>query len=145
MSTETIAFSMPTAELVEHALRELEWAERLPGYSMTPSAGNAQTDLYNLPDAIRFTLGTSWDAPLLSPGHKGAINWVDVNRFAAWLRDVIGDLELADAVYGRVVGLDSYQAQMTELAEVMTERMHQYRDVRLAAQQASGDGESPAE
>lgn len=143
MTEETIvSMTPPTLELVEHALRELEWDDRLTLYKMTSSAGNTMSSVYNLPSAVRMLLGTNWDAPLLEPGYKGGLTWVDVADFVRWLRDSVQDAELADAVESRVQGLDSYMAQVNEMRVVFTERMDQYREVRAAAQAAPVDGES---
>lgn len=135
----------PTTELVDHALRELGWEERITGYKMTASAGNAATDMYSLPAAILFLFGTRWDSPMLEPGTKGTINWLDMNELVAWLRDAVGDADLADAVEERALPLGSYHAQVVELQQVFTERMDQYREVRAAAAVAEADGEFPAE
>ncbi len=143
-----VAFAPPSAELIEHAMRELDYQERLVGYKMTPSAGNAATDLYNLPQAVLFLVGTPWDAPMLSPGFKGALNWVDVARLVAWLRDTVGDADLADAIAEQALELPSYKAQSDVIVSLVSERMLQYQDVTKAlrdAEAAAGgeDAEQP--
>ena len=133
--TETLEqmFEMPTPELVEHALRELSYEERLLGYKMTPSAGNAPTNMYSLRDAVIFLTGTPWDAPMLHEGFKGTLNWVDGTKLVPWLRDVIGDDALATAVELQALPLETYMAQNLKIAELVEARMLQYRDVRTAA------------
>lgn len=138
----TVSMTPPTLELVEHALRELEWDDRLTLYKMTASAGNTVSTVYNLPSAVRMVLGTNWDAPLLEPGYKGGLTWVDVDDFVRWLRESVQDAELADAVERRVHGLDNYMAQVNEMRAVFTERMDQYRAVRDAAAAEQAKAES---
>ncbi len=137
----TMTFTIPTAEFVEQALREVEWGDRLIGYMMTPTTGNKTRDMYSLPEAVQFLFGTKWDAPLLQAGYKGGINWVDVQQLVDWLRDVIGDVELADAVDRDVLGLGVYREQSMALLELFTERMNQYRAVRDAAAAAQAEAE----
>lgn len=137
MTTEVMErFVPPTPERVAHALRELSYEERLVGHKMTPSAGNSACEMYSLAQAVVFLLGNRWDAPLLSPGFKGTINWIDIELLVNWLRDVVGDPELADAIESQAMPLDSYRLQMERLGELFAQRMRQYREVR--------DGVSPA-
>lgn len=142
-----ITFAPPSADMVERALRDLDYNDRFVGYAMTASAGNAAKDIYSLRDAVLFLVGTPWNAPMLHPGFKGALNWVDVARFAAWLRDVVGDDELAQAVEDVAVGLESYRAQAEAVAALLNERMVQYReayDVAHASDAAADDADTPA-
>lgn len=142
MSEEaTIAMMPPTLELVEHALREMEWEDRLGICKMTASAGNSSTHVYNLPSAVRLLFGTNWDAPLLEPGFKGGLTWVDVGQLVTWLRHSVGDAVLADEVESRALGLGSFQEQITEMRVVFTERMDQYRAVRDAAAAEQAEAE----
>ncbi|MDI6901568.1 MAG: hypothetical protein QMC79_07760 [Anaerosomatales bacterium] len=140
---ETIpALTPPSVELVDRALRDLDYEDRLVGYKMTPSAGNDRANLYSLPQAIVFLLGTRWDSPMLTPGFKGAINWVDLNAFANWLRDAVGDAPLASAVEEHVLPLDSYYAQVQTLSRVLGMRMDQYREVRGVVEQEADEAET---
>lgn len=144
MSEETtVLFAPPTIELVEHALREMGWDDSLEGYKMTASAGNAATHLYSLPAAILFLFGTKWDAPLLEPGNKGGINWLDVNELVKWLRDSVGDAELAAAIQERALAFPSYHEQVLAMRDIFTQRMDQYREVRAQAEPAKAAEEAP--
>ncbi|MHB1323799.1 MAG: hypothetical protein ACYC6J_05240 [Coriobacteriia bacterium] len=133
MSDENVtAFEEPTVEQVERWLRKLSYEERLTGYKMTATAGNTKVDMYSLPEAVLFLFGTRWDSPMLQAGFKGGINWVDVTELVVWLRDAVGDTELARAVEERVPTGESYHAQSLVLHELFTERVNQYRGVREA-------------
>ena len=118
-------------------MRELDYQERLVGYKMTPSAGNSAADLYSLPMAVLFLVGTPWDAPMLSPGFKGALNWVDVARLVEWLRDTVGDTDLAEAISEQAIGLPSYKAQSEVHRSLVSERMLQYQEVTKALRDAA--------
>lgn len=128
-SEETVVFSEPSEDLVEHALRPLEYSERFTGYKMTPSMGNAPIDFYKLGDAVLFILGTPWDAPFFNQGSKAAINWVNLGDFVTWLRDVIGDTELADEVERLSAEERPYYQQVKDLEIVLAARMDQYRKI----------------
>lgn len=130
---DQVTLSLPTYEVVQHALRDLSYADRLVGYKMTASAGNAAANLYNLREAVLFLVGNPWDQPMLNPGFKGSLNWVDASDLAQWLRDVVGDTDLADAIREQAVGLEPYHAQNLKVGELVNARMAQYREVYDAA------------
>lgn len=140
-----VRLTPPSQELIEHAMRELDYQERLVGYKMTPSAGNSAVDFYNLPMAVLFLVGTPWDAPMLSPGFKGALNWVDVARLVEWLQDTVGDVDLADAIAEQAIGLPSYKAQSEVIVALVTERMLQYQEVTRALRDAETAAAEEAE
>ena len=126
---KTTALPLPTYEAVQHALRDLNYAERLVGHAMTASAGNAAKDMYGLRDAVMFLTGNRWDAPMLHPGFKGAMHWVDVKKLVAWLRDVVGDADLAEAISSEADGVEPYMAQSEIITRLVNDRMMQYREV----------------
>ena len=140
----TSPLPLPTKEAVDHALRDLEYAERFVGYGMTASAGNHAKSLYSLKEVVYFVVGTPWDAPMLSSGFKGSLNWVNLSDFVAWLRDVIGDYELAGAIEEEAIPLESYKLQSERVTELLNARMQQYREVHDASVEAAGAGEAPA-
>ena len=125
----TTVLPLPTYEAVQHALRDLNYAERLVGHAMTASAGNAAKDMYGLRDAVMFLTGNRWDAPMLHPGFKGAMHWVDVKKLVAWLRDVVGDADLAEAISSEADGVEPYMAQSEIITRLVNDRMMQYREV----------------
>lgn len=135
--------STPTPDQVTHWLRELSYDERFVAYAMSASAGNIATDMYSMRDMAVFVLGMRWDAPMLDSGFKGAINWMDVPKLITWLRDVVGDVELADAIERETEGLDVYRDQNLVIASLVRQRMLQYDEVhRAAAAVEDADGEA---
>lgn len=136
---------LPTLGQVEHALRDLDYEHRFVGYAMTASAGNMAKDIYSLREAVLFLVGTTWDHPLLEPGYKGSLNWVDVPKLVAWLRDVVGDGELADGIEQQAVGLGSFRDQSLKVAELVNARMVQYRQVYDEAHPAGSQDAAAAE
>ncbi len=141
----TTALPLPTYEAVEHALRDLNYAERFVGHAMTASAGNAAKDMYGLRDAVMFLTGNRWDAPMLNPGFKGAMHWVDVKKLVVWLRDVIGDGDLAEAIAAEADGVEPYMAQSEIITRLVNARMLQYREVYDAHHGVNAPAGDPAE
>lgn len=120
----------PTYEEVEHWLRRVEYTDRLTGYKMTPSAGNMAHAMYSLPEALRYAFGNDWNAPYLNEDFKGGLNWIDVDKFIAWIGDTIGDTELAHAMREPAASSDSLFGRIKAVEQVVTIRMEQYREVR---------------
>lgn len=135
-------FSEPSAEDVEHWLRELEYDDRFVGHKMSASAGSSATNMYGLKDAVVFLVGTKWDQ--VDPdAHKVIVNWIDVKRLVAWLRESVGDVELAEAIAAEVLPLKNYKAQNDAIAVLLIERMAQYRAVLQAGEQSSEESAHP--
>lgn len=141
MTTETASlFSPPSEELVRHATRQLTYPERLTIQKMSDGVGNAPVDVYSFPDVVNTLFGTRWDR-LETEGTKAGIVWVDAATLAAWLRDVIGDVEFADAVAASLEGADHYKAQIDAILPLFRERVEQYRAVlRLEDETQDEDG-----
>jgi hypothetical protein len=142
--TQTV-LPTPTPDQVTHWLRELGYEERFVGYAMSASVGNTATDMYSMRDMAVFVLGIRWDAPMLDSGFKGAINWMDVPKMITWLRDVVGDVELADAIEREIAGLDVYRDQSLAIASLVRQRMVQYDEVYRAATAAQNGDDEPVD
>lgn len=142
---EQTVFTEPTFEQVTHWLRELEYDQRFVGHTMTPSAGNSAKDMYSMRDMAIFVLGTRWDRPMLADGFKGVLNWMDVGKLVTWLRDVVGDVELAEAVEREVEGLEVYRDQSLAIASLVRQRMVQYDEVYRAATAVEGGEDEAAD
>ena len=130
MSTETEhLFSVPSEELVRHALRDLSYDERLTGSTASPAVGNQRVEMYSFAQAGRFLIGNDW-ASLLSDGTKASLNWVDMAKLVVWFREVIGDAELAEAVEQGVTGAaGNYKAQVDAAGAALKARFTQYLEV----------------
>ena len=133
--------STPTPDQVTYWLRELGYEQRFVGHAMSASAGNAAKDMYSMRDMAVFVLGMRWDAPMFDSGFKGAINWMHVPKLITWLRDVVGDVELADAIEREVEGLDVYRDQSLAIASLVRQRIAQYGEVYRAAAGEDADDE----
>jgi len=145
MPTETEhLFSMPSEELVRHALRNLSYAERLTGTSASPAAGNQRVEMYSFAQAGKFLIGNDWTS-LLSDGTKASLNWVDMAKLVNWFRDVIGDAELAEAVEHRLASsAGSYREQAEAAGSLVKARFTQYMEVIGPVEEQHADEAEPA-
>lgn len=125
--TESV-FSTPSKESVQHATRELGYDERFTVYEMSASTGTSAVDVYNFPQLVNALFKTRWDR-LVVEGAKEAIVWTDCDELAAWLRDVIGDAELAEAIAAAVADKESYKDRLDAIQPLFRERVAQYRAV----------------
>lgn len=118
----------PSDELVHHAMRDLDYSERLTGYSASPTVGNQRIELYSFAQAGSFLIGNKW-ADLLSEGAKGSMNYMDVPIMIDWLREVIGDVDLAEAVERDTADAGNYKAQVEAAGSLFKARFTQYLEV----------------
>lgn len=133
-------FSLPDAEMVAHAVRELEYDERLTVHKMNPASGNQSLDIYNLPNSLHLLFGTDWNQVSGDGGGRAGITWVDPDVLVAWVRDVIGDTELADAISQTFSEVESHKERMQAILPLFVERVAQYREVMgpVATEDESG-------
>lgn len=126
-------FETPRRELVAHAVRELSWDERFQLAKMSATHGNSMADIYSFPQLVNEMFSTRWDRLLLD-GSKASLVWMDFTQLVAWLRDVIGDVEFADAIETTIESEEGYHAQIDAITPLFRERVAQYRAVLDAAE-----------
>jgi len=126
----------PDEAMVRHAIRELDFAERLEVHKMNPATGNESISVYKFPAAVDLIFETRWSQVSPQGGNHAGIAWVDLGRLVAWVRDTIGDTDFADALSASTAGTSAYKAQMDAMRPVFMERIAQYKAV-LAAHDTS--------
>lgn len=127
-ATGTYPFSRPSVDEARRILRELDWGEHLIGIDMNPAAGNRDVYLYSLKEAAKF-LQFGAAGMGLSTGGKGSISWFEVDRFVVWIRDVIGDPELADAIARDTASETSYHGKVQKLGHLIDARLVQLNEL----------------
>ena len=117
-------------------MRTLEPHEQLNGVKMVPMAGNTLIEITSLPAAEAFLKPVSAEeAAGMSVNIR--IHYVDPGVLASWVRDTIGDAELAAglddiAATGRAFGL-----LVPEMKQLIVERIAEYRTVLDGQEQES--------
>lgn len=126
--TTSIFATTPSEELVRNATRELGWDERFTLYEMSASTGNTPVVVYNFQRLVVALFGTHWDR-LLYEGTKEKLVWFDFGELTAWIRDVLGDAELADAIDVAIADIEAHKARVDAVLPVFRERIAQYHAV----------------
>ena len=75
----------PSGELAAKITREVHWSERIEGALFDPGPGEMVERLFRLEDVYKLLSGL--------PNFQ-----IDFHELKNWIRDVIGDQELADAM-----------------------------------------------
>lgn len=117
-------FPRPDEALMKHALRELLWGEHFIVSRIVPSKGGSDVYVYSLRSAAAFLLGC--DRAGIGKGDDQMILLVDVDGFITWVRDVIGDEALADALVEQCPADNAYNDRLRALQMLVGLRMVQY-------------------
>ncbi|WP_241963752.1 hypothetical protein [Gordonibacter sp. 28C] len=117
-------FPMPADEEAAHALRELSWGEQFVASRMFPSKGGTDLYLYSLRSAALFLL--DGDRAHIGKGSDQEIKLIDVDGFVSWVRDVVGDEPLADAMDEDCPPDDPYHDRLQAVQRLIDLRMVQY-------------------
>lgn len=118
-------FPLPSPDEAACALRELSWGEQFVAGRMVPSKGGSDLYLYNLRSAAVFLLDQ--DEANVGKGTDQIIKLIDVDGFAAWIRDVVGDKPLAEALEEECLPDDPYRDRLETVQRLLALRMVQYQ------------------
>ena len=100
-TTLTVELTQPSPELVERLRREVGQSERLTGMKMSVMGGANPVPLYSLAAAASFLrIGTYEEA--MRPNNQETIGYVDMPALETWVREVLSDEELADAIKAEI-------------------------------------------
>lgn len=108
------ALKQPSEELVRHILREVSFEERFEGYGLRERSGPKRETMYRFEELVSF----------LNDQHPR----FDFDDLAAWLRDIMQDVELADHVNTAVSKAMSNQARCEAVRELLQERLAQCQE-----------------
>lgn len=128
-----VALTVPTQEQAASFMRELGFEDRFMGYVLKASGQMAVT-VYTLEAAILF-LGQDNTATTVVdqfPGHDVHVAYMEPKSLVNWIREAIGDVELADAIEAassEIPEESGYPLQLRSMRELMSQRFLQYMDV----------------
>jgi hypothetical protein len=159
--TMPMTLSPPTQDQAAHYTRELEYDERFAGY-LFKATGQMVVTVYSLEQALAF-LGTDNTESTVQEGqqflgHNVDVAYMQPKALVGWIREAIGDVELADAIEVAVAEAPEdkgYPPQLRAMRELMSERFLQYMDAlgidletrddaNADAEPGEGEGQEPS-
>lgn len=133
----------PSPELAERLLREVGQAERLTGLKMSVMGGSNPVALYSLAQVASFlNIGTYEQA--IQPNNQETIGYIDLGALEKWVREVLEDTELADAVAAETAGNEPFGLVAPRVREILMTRSLQVAPFRDPGEGVADDA-APAE
>jgi len=127
----------PTQADAERFLRQVVEEEGLGGAVMKPRSVKGGTLLRRLADVANFL--RSYDASSLSSsGYRMDIHYVDLELLTSWVRDVIGDTDLAQGLEPLVTDGRAFGPLSSEVKMMLIERVQQCIEVLSAEPEFAG-------
>lgn len=109
-------------------MRLVERREQLNGVKMVPMAGNTLIPIGSLAEAEAFLKPVSAEeAAGMSMNMR--IHYVDPGVLASWVRDTIGDAELAAGIDEIAATGRAYGLLVPEMKQLMADRIAEYKAV----------------
>lgn len=128
--------SAPAAEDARRFVRTLDRAESLQAGIMSPTAGSRPVKLCSLREAETF-LSPVPDPRTAGYNMKNKVNYVEPRTLAVWVRNVVGDEELAGRMDEVVAGELPYAAIVLEMKRLIADRTAQYATAMEEAKEES--------
>lgn len=116
--------SEPTNAIKESLSAKVEYEEHFKGYKLHGMAGGRPMRLYTLEEVKNFMHADSREK-LLEIGGAGTVGYVDFDELADWVRNVVGDPELADAILEIEEREDNYKDQVDAVSDLIDKRLTQ--------------------
>ncbi len=144
----TATLTVPTAEQATSFTRELGFEDRFIGYVLKAS-GQMVVTVYTFEAAILF-LGRDNTASTVVdqfPGHDVHVAYMEPKALTNWIREAIGDVELADAIEAassEIPEESGYPPQLVSMRELMSQRFLQCMDVLGIDLEARDDANADA-
>ena len=105
--------------------RVVETNERLSGGVMKPMAGSTRVQFERLAQVEAFLRPTTAEE-LTALGTNAEIHYVDLRVLASWVRDTIGDVELAARLEAVVDTEQPYGLLVPDIKRAIAERLAEY-------------------
>ena len=113
----------PTREEVDHCIRDLPFEQRLTVLSQGFHRGAAPLHCYNLKEFVESVSKREFNNP------AGGVRSLDFDLVVPWLRDVIGDKELARAVQAIAKDARNMAEAVDRTRLTVFVRVNQYNEV----------------
>lgn len=130
--------TIPTPEQAQSFMRSVELKQRLQVGILTPMAGSRPLRLYSLQEVETFLVVQEDIAALLVHAPLSQVHYAEPRSLAAWVRQTIGDVELADSLDEIVASRKPYGFLVPEIKALLAERIAQCEEVLEGAPLATG-------
>ncbi len=104
--------------------RVVDSDRQLPAARLAPSSGGRPVDLGSLAEVEEFLVPMTAE-DIIAGGMQGSINHVDPALLASWVRETIGDLELADGLDELVESGKPFGVLVPAMKSLLAERLAQ--------------------
>lgn len=125
--TAQASFDPPDAALAERLLQRVSFRDRLPAGRFRPPVGLIPGDIRSLSSLFLH----------LTP-QPNSLPGVSLTRLPDWVRDVLGDGALADAIRGAVQASHSHVDGCLRVYELVALRLAQAEDAAARSKEAAG-------
>lgn len=143
----TRELAQPSPELAERLRREVSQPERLTGLKMSVMGGSNPVALYSLAQVASFLkIGTYEEA--IRPNNQETIGYIDLGALEKWVREVLHDEELADAIAEEARAGEPFGIVAPRVREILMTRSLQvapYRDPDEGVADATDGADSVAQ
>ena len=123
---KTELLSPPSEDLAKRILAEVGWEDRIEGFYEAPMRGRLREFIFKFEDAanlLRADVSDPWST------RSGLFGYFEFKELQAWIRDVFGDHELADAI-GSILAADaSLKEQIESIQLLMQLRLRQCEEI----------------
>lgn len=114
----------PTASMIEKLTREVGYEDRLVAYKILGSSGATLVSLYRFDELLEF-LDVPDGAQLLVRGGHAYLPGIDPSALHRWIRDVIGDVELAAAIEPYAQDGEGFALRLRSMRPLLRQRWAQ--------------------
>lgn len=139
------ALTVPTEAQATWFVRELGFEDRFAGY-LYKASGQQPVTVYSLGGALGFLGNDNTESTVeqgaLFLGHDVDVAYMQPKALAGWLREAVGDRELADAINAAIAVIPDdmgYPPQLRAMRGLLLERFVQCMEV-LGIDPAADDG-----
>ncbi|OKY78843.1 MAG: hypothetical protein BTN85_1346 [Candidatus Methanohalarchaeum thermophilum] len=119
--------SKPSEEQAKKILSEVGYGDKIAGVRMHAMAGNTKEPLGSLREVDNFLKAK---APgKLIKGQTSSVNYIDPNALSSWIKEVLGDSELAKKIEKNIDKEDDYRKQAKTIRKLIEKRIKQSREL----------------
>lgn len=120
------ALPLPSEDQVRHWSRFLPLDESAVGVLFSRCGGAQPKHLRSFPDSVEFLKPIS---PYVAYQVHGEVNLIGVEYYAGWIRDTVGDTDLAEALRPYAEKETVTGRQLSNIRPIIRARLNQYKEV----------------